>query len=174
MRSHVHVVGLASIMLAMVGRAEACSCSLNSAAEEVQIEHELEQARVVFVAELVRVKQTPEDDAPEYLTEEAEFVVLEVLKGGVVLGQKIRVKSRLGPGPCGRTARNDPPWLEEVQTSGAPIMPAAISKEWLVYGHGSEPYELSLCDRSMPLSHRGSSELLYLRALLAKARRNGI
>lgn len=61
-----------------------------------------------------------------------------------------------------------------METSGGPSMPAAISKEWLIYGHGSEPYELSLCDRSMPLSHRGSPDLLYLRALLGKVRGNGI
>jgi hypothetical protein len=52
------------------------------------------------------------------------------------------------------------------RTPGAPSKPAAISKEWLIYGHGSEPYDLSLCERSMPLSHRGSSDLLYLRTLL--------
>ena len=174
MRRHLHLVGLALIVLAMFEQAEACACWLDSAAEEVQIKRELEEARVVFVAELLSVKQTPIPDAPKYLTEDAEFVVSEVLKGGIVAGQKVRIQSRLGPGPCGRSARNDPPWLEQIETSGGPSKPAAISKEWLIYGHGSAPYELSLCDRSMPLSHRGSSDLLYLRALLGKVRGNGI
>lgn len=174
MRRHLHLIGLASILLAMFERAGACSCSLDTVAEGVQIKQELEEARVVFVAELVSVEQTPVPDAPKYLTEEAEFVVSEVLKGAIVAGQKVRIRSRLGPGPCGRSARNDPPWLEQIETSGGPSKPAAISKQWLIYGHGSEPYELSLCDRSMPLSHRGSSDLLYLRALLGKARGDDI
>lgn len=174
MRSHLHLVGLASILLATFGRAEACSCSLDSGAEEIQIKHEFEEARVVFVAELLAVKLTPVADVPKYLTEDAEFLVSEVLKGGIVAGQKVRIRSSLGPGPCGRSAQNDPPWLEQIETSGRLSKPAAISKEWLIYGHGSEPYELSLCDRSMPLSHRGSSDLLYLRALLGKVSGNGI
>lgn len=158
----------------MFEQAEACSCRVDSAAEEVQIKRELDEARVVFVAKLLSVKQTPVPDAPKYLTEDAEFVVAEVLKGAIVAGQKVRIRSSLGPGQCGRSARNDPPWLEQIEKSGGPVQPAGISKEWLIYGHGSEPYELSLCDRSMPLSHRGSSDLLFLRALLGKVRGNGI
>lgn len=173
MRSHLQLVGLAFILISTFGRAEACSCRLDSAAEEVQIKHELEEARAVFVAELLSVKQTPVSDAPKYLTEDAEFVVSEVLKGDVVVGQKVRIRSILGAGSCGRSTRNDPPWLEQIETVSEPGKPAVISKEWLVYGHGSEPYELSLCDRSMPLGHRGSSDLLYLRTLLGKARGNG-
>lgn len=159
MRSYLHIVGLASTLLATFGRAEACSCSLDLADEDIQIKHELEEARVVFVAELLSLKQAPAPEAKKYLTEDAEFVVSEVLKGRVVVGQKVRIRSRLGPGPCGRSAQDDPPWLEQIETPGGPTNPAAISRKWLIYGHGSEPYELSLCDRSMPLSHRGSSDL---------------
>lgn len=162
------------MLLATFGRAEACSCELDSAAEQAQIKRELEEARVVFVGQLLSFKQTSVPDAPKYMTEDAEFVISEVLKGDVVAGQKVRIRSELGPGLCGRSARNDPPWLEQIEQPGEPSRPMTVSKEWLIYGHGSEPYELSLCDRSMPLSHRGSSDLQHLRVLFGKARVNGI
>lgn len=174
MRGFLRLVGAASILLAIFGRAEACSCRRDSADEQAQIKRALEEARAVFVAQLTSVKQTPVPDAPRYVIEDAEFVVLEVLKGNVVAGQKVRIRSELGPGPCGRSARNDPSWLDQIEQPGESSQPATISKGWLIYGHGSEPYELSRCDRSMPLSHRGSLDLQYLRVLLGKVRGNDI
>lgn len=163
MRAILQLLIAISILLSVSGRAGACSCRSDSSAEAVQIKREFDNARVVVVAKLVSVKQTSAADAPRYLTEDAEFVVLEVLKGDVVNGQKLRIRSHLGPGPCGRSAQNDPVWLEEVEALGEPPKPASVSKEWLIYGLGTEPYELSLCDRSMPLSHGGASDLQHLR-----------
>lgn len=173
MKTSLWLVSAALILVMMSGRVDACSCRGDSEAEEAKIGNEFNDASVVVVATLVRVKQTPVPDAPKYLTEDAEFVVSEVLKGDVATGQKIRIRSHLGPGPCGRSAQNNPVWLEESKASAEIPRPASISKEWLIYGHGFEPYELSLCERSMPLSHRGSSDLQYLRKLSGGLRVSG-
>jgi hypothetical protein len=165
MRTNLQLVGMALALTVMSGHADACSCALDSSAEEVQINHAFDDTRVIVVASLVSAKQTSVPDAPNYLTEDAEFVVSEVLKGDVVPGQKIRIRSHLGSGSCGRSAQNNPVWLEEIKAPGEPTKPASISKKWLIYGHGSEPYELSLCDRSSPLNVRGASDLKYLRTL---------
>lgn len=152
----------ALILIAVSGRTEACSCRVEGGAEDVQIQREFEQAVAVFTARITSIEQNPQSDSSQYILEDADFVVLEVLKGDVRPGQRIEVRSHLGPGPCGRSAQNDPVWLED-ETG-----PVAISKEWLIYGHEQEPYELSLCDRSMPLSHRGSSDLAHLRKVFGR------
>lgn len=171
MKANLQLVGAALVLVLMYGRAHACSCQAESASEEDLIERELHAARLVVVATVVSTKQTPALDSPNYIIEDAEFVVSEVLKGDVVAGDKIRTRSHLGPGLCGRSARNIPVWLDEIEATGEPAKPAVVSEEWLIYGHGTEPFELSLCDRSMPLSHRGSEDLKRLRALLSGARR---
>ena len=48
------------------------------------------------------------------MTEDASFIVLEAIKGAKKVGDKVQVRSELGPGPCGRSARNMPAWLEQV------------------------------------------------------------
>lgn len=169
MRTKLPILGVALILIGAIGRSEACSCRPDAGAEDVQIQREFEEARVVVVARLLSTKQTAMPDAPGHLVEDAEFVVSEVLKGDVVADDKVRIKSHLGPGPCGRSTQNNPKWLEEPDSG-----PVAISKEWLIYGHGSEPYELSLCDRSMPMSHRGLSDLQQLRKFLGRGIKDGI
>ena len=169
MRTNLQILGAALILIGAIGRSEACSCGPDAGAEDVQIQRAFEEARVVVVARLLATRQTAMPDSPRHVVEDAEFMVSEVLKGDVVAGDKVRIRSHLGPGPCGRSAQNNPIWLEEPDSG-----PVASSKEWLIYGHGSEPYELSLCDRSMPMSHRGLSDLQQLRKFLGRGIEDGI
>lgn len=169
MRARLQIFVAALILGTTIARSEACSCQFDAGAEGAQIQREFNEARVVVVARLLSVRQTSMPDAPGYLIEDAEFVVSEVLKGDVAAGHKVRIRSHLGPGPCGRSAQNNPIWLQEPNSG-----PVGISGEWLIYGHGSEPYELSLCDRSMPISHRGLSDLQQLRKFLGRGIKDGI
>lgn len=104
----------------------------------------------------------------------AVFVVIEVLKGDVAPGQRIRIRSFVGPGDRGRSARNDPPWIEEIEASGESSKPLAVSREWLIYGYGTEPYERSHCDRSSPLNVLGASDLAHLRRRLGRSDKQGM
>jgi len=169
MRAKLQIFVSALILGATIARSEACSCQLNAEAEDAQIQREFKEARLVVVARLLSARQTAMPDAPGHLIEDAEFVISEVLKGDVAVGHTVRIRSHLGPGPCGRSAQNNPMWLEEPDSERV-----EISREWLIYGHGSEPYELSLCDRSMPLSHRGSADLQQLRKFLGQEIKDGI
>jgi hypothetical protein len=161
MKSKLRIVCLALILVGTIGRSEACSCAAAAGDEAEQIRREFAGARIVVVARLVSISQKALPESPHYRLEDAEFVVVQVLKGDVAVGQKVRVRSDLGPGLCGRSAQNDPMWL-----AGPDAGPVATSTEWLIYGHGSEPYELSNCDRSMPLNVRGSEDLQQLRTFL--------
>ena len=44
--------------------------------------------------------------------EDAQFVVIEVLKGPLFLGQPVRVKGYIGSGSCDVSSTNDPVWIE--------------------------------------------------------------
>lgn len=85
-----------------------------------------------MVAKVVATKHSflPGDPAGNHLIEDASFVVTEVFRGKYKVGELVRVCSMIGVGLCGRSARNDPPWLEEVskppEDSGHAITSVAI------------------------------------------------
>ncbi|GFE85722.1 hypothetical protein GCM10011488_06760 [Steroidobacter agaridevorans] len=160
-----------AIGLTALSEAQACSCvAPDTSSEEEQIKKEFSEADAVVIAKVVSVEQSldPEDPSGTYRIEEARFVVEEVLKGTHKVGETIRVRSVVGRGACGRSARNDPPWIEvasEVLPSASGV--AVLSDEWLIYTAGQQPYDLSRCSRSFPMNLRGGEDAEYLRGMLA-------
>ena len=141
----------------------ACSCPLyGHLSETEQIDQELKNSIAVFVAKVATVTQMPQDSEGKSILEDAQFVVLEVFKGAIKAGTAVRIHSHVGSGLCGKSARNDPSWLE-VSERGKPDTMAKFSDTWLIYAHGSEPFELSFCDRSFPMNLRGNTDATYLR-----------
>jgi hypothetical protein len=160
-KKHLSLAIVASLLA--TANANACSCALpGKLSDDQQIDQEFRGAKAVFVAKVVSIKQMPEDSTGRYIVEDAEFVVLEVLKGAMKARDTVRIKSHIGPGPCGRSARNNPPWLVLAEKGEADKI-ATFSDEWLIYARGSEPYELSYCDRSFPMNFRGKLDVDYLR-----------
>jgi len=162
---------LLAILAALFGTSpvvDACSCvGHGDQSEEEQIEDAFTDADAVFVARVISVKHSllPEDPEGRNLIEEASFLISEVMKGSHKLGEVVRVRSELGGGTCGKSARNDPPWLEEASDLEPRIFTVSVvSDEWLIYANGLQPYELTFCDRSFPMNLRGGSDAEYLRA----------
>lgn len=161
----------------------ACSCAApHGSPEKEQIESAFAEADAVIVAKVISTKQSlrTEDPSGRYRVEDALFAILEVLKGNHRIGETIRVQSMLGSGSCGRSARNDPPWLETTGDSSSASGPAVtttavFSEEWLIYAYGQEPYELSSCSRSFPMNLRGGADAEYIRTMaLGSGEEHGI
>lgn len=141
----------------------ACSC------DKVEISKALEQSTIVAVARVVSTHQTPVADDPsgKYIVEDASFEVIERIKVTKKIGDRIQVRSEIGPGSCGRSARNSPIWLEEVSVPSSDVPKAfPISDTWLIFGYDNEPYELSMCTRSSPMNLRGANDLEIVRKLI--------
>jgi hypothetical protein len=117
----------------------------------------LQSASSVFLAVVKSVSHTAisGDSSGRYVTEVATFEVLEGWKGKRP-GETVVMRSNIGPGPCGISAVNDPLWLEEAGT------PVKFSGVWLIYAYGSEPYELSMSTRSVPIDVGGARDLVDL------------
>ena len=164
------------LMVALVSRADACSCALYKGTPLEQVEQALYDADAVFVAKLRHSVVNPDPEDPLTLVEDAMFVVVEVIKGHLLLAQPIRIHQMVSAGTCGMSSTNDPPHVMEViQTTGNPDdsveMPVAYSREWLIYAHGAEPWVLSMCGRSSPMNLGGEEDLRILRELVHKSDR---
>src|SRR5262249_19221801 len=133
------VAGALLLCLLRISSAIACS-----GPPPLNVKDELKTANLVVVAEVISVQQHPTagDTSGRWLTEDATFKVLEVFKGPYARGDVIHIISNIGPGPCGMSARNNPVWIESVGKDRKTFAPA-LSGRWLIYGHGSEPYELN-------------------------------
>lgn len=147
------------------GRAEACSCVQLPGIPAEQVERSLADAQAVFVARLTRSSLGPDRDKRKLVVETAHFEVLEVFKGALRVGQTIIVNQVVSAGSCGQSSVNDPPWMLAQKKAGAAPEPVKVSKEWLIYGYGGEPFELSRCTRSAPLNAGGEDDVKALRAL---------
>lgn len=158
--------------------ASACSCMLRRGTEHEQIAIAFGESGNVFVAKLVTSQISPDSNVPsgKYSTEDAIFEVVEVLKGNYKVGDSIHIQSSMGPGSCGISSRNNPVWMLQAERQGPKVIetPLHFSAEWLIYviGGGTEPIELSLCERSSPLNLRGGRDLKYLRQIVKKYRLN--
>ena len=162
---------LAVLALALAPRAEACSCVLHKGTRAEQVLEALNDYGVVFVARLRFSTRTPDTQYPVMTHEDAQFVVLEVLKGPLFLGQPIRVKGYIGMGACAVSSTNDPVWFENVLKAAVDgedgiSEPAKFSKEWLIYGDGPGPYELNMCSRTIPINMGGDKDLAILREFI--------
>lgn len=154
----------------------ACSCVPPiGETEEERIENALLQAGTVVVAKVISNEQSlaPEDLSGRYRVEHAVFAVTEVFKGPHRVGDTIHVRSEVGPGVCGRSVRNDPPWLDEFDERSIQSAPV-FSGEWIIYADGKEPYELSMCSRSFPMNLRGEQDAEYIRSIVRKSIADGI
>ena len=163
-------------MVAFVSRADACSCALYKGTPLEQVEQALNEADAVVVARLRHSVVNPDPEEPLTLVEDAMFVVVEVIKGHLLLAQPIRIHQMVSAGTCGMSSMNDPPHVMEIiQTTGNPDdsveMPVTYSREWLIYAHGAEPWVLSMCGRSTPMNLGGKEELEMLRELVHKSDR---
>jgi hypothetical protein len=162
---------LAMLALTFAPRAEACSCELHKGTRAEQVLEALNNFGVVFVARLRFSTLTPDKVYPVMTYEDAQFVVVEVLKGPLFLGQPIRVQGYIGSGSCDVSSTNDPMWIEEylqgaVNGEGGVHRPAKFSKEWLIYSNGPGPYELHMCSRTIPINMGGDKDLTILREFI--------
>lgn len=125
----------------------ACSCAAPKGSEEEQVQAEFAAATHVYVGKVLSVQRAYAD---RLVIEEVELKVARVLKGSFRVGQTIRIRSMIAPGMCGRSIR------EGVE----PSTPVAQIGEWLIYGYGDEPHEISLCSRSRPVAATEDLEIL--------------
>lgn len=117
-----------------------------------QVLQALNDYGVVFVARQRFSTLTPDKQYPVMTYEDAQFVVIEVLKGPLFLGQPVRVKGYIGSGSCAVSSTNDPVWIEDILKAAvngddAVSQPARFSKEWLIYSDGPAPMN-STCVRA--------------------------
>lgn len=155
----------------------ACSCPPKRESNLGVVQEALNDADWVFVAKIREVRQYDHEQhgpAPDphfiSLTEEVRFVVLEVFKGDLFVGQPALIRQELQPGRCAMSARNDPVWIEEI-VAPEEAMPARISDTWLVYASGPEPFQLDSCARTVPVDFPDAKQDLgFLRELQKKVR----
>lgn len=152
--------------LCLLGGSVAFACSGSAPKLEDAFNH----ADVIVVAQLVAAELIPAegDTSGRLVTESAVFKVMESFKGALAKGDLVHVRTNLGPGSCGRSARNNPPWIESFdERTGKPVVPK-LSGKWLIYGTGQEPYELSMLMRAAPLEYGGQDDVPELRKLRKK------
>lgn len=160
--------------LVLQGRALACSCGMYQGTYQQQVQQALNSADFVFVAKIRDVKHYINEEYANWpVTEEyVRFVILEVLKGRdhYFAGQPLSIRSQVAPGLCGIAARNDPAWMMDLRGEGEDEVPTAFSDTWLIYAYGVEPFDLSMCTRSLPLNIRDAQkDVDMLRQLLDRA-----
>ncbi len=166
------MAGLAlALVMAIAPRAEACSCGMHQGTREEQVLEALNDAEVVFVARLRTSTLSPDKEYPDMIHEDAQFVIIEVLKGPLFLGQPILVQQNVSDGTCGRSSTNDPVWSETLvipatEYDEGVIEPTVFSKVWLIYSDGPGPYMLHQCSRTTPLDVEGEADLKILRAFV--------
>jgi hypothetical protein len=150
------IFSIAFVVTLIAGEAVACNCPPRTMVEEYR------ESTAVFLGKIVSVSQKPLKDkqrgaTPHFVVEYATMAVLKAWKG-TKIGQIVRLRSEIGPGPCGISCRNNPPWLLETRPHSRKTAPAKVSDRWLVYGYNREPYELSLCSRSLPINIRPAQD----------------
>jgi hypothetical protein len=157
---------------AMAPSANACSCLMLTGTPDELVRQALDDADVVFVARLLRSALKPDRQDRRLVVEDAQFKILEVFKGELREGQLIRVRQILSAGTCGQSSTNDPPWMYSQERAGGVPEPVKVSKEWLIYAHGGEPFELSRCTRTTPMNaDPGKDDVKSLRKIVKKASR---
>ena len=157
---------LLTCSLLVVPRAEACYCVALKGTQSEQVGQTLADAGAVFVGRLTRSSLGPDRERRKVVAETAQFEVIEVFKGSLRVGQVVSVNQVVSAGFCGQSSTNDPPWLFAQKKAGAAPQPVKISRKWLIYAYGNEPFELSRCTRSAPLNVGGTDDVKTLRALM--------
>jgi len=146
----IAAIGLSSIV---GGAAVACSPNLrimNSVAES------LKSSNVVALAYLESIDSRPISDG-EYkggTRENARFLVLETWKGRFAPGTHIETATTIWNGNCGISAVNNPRWIVDKNQQAVPV-----SRVWLLYLDGKEPFKLTMGLRTSPLNIQGADDL---------------
>ena len=153
-RPHTLLLCTLGLLLVPTCGAIACSCARPATAPEA-----FASAKVVYLAKLLRTTKTQASANPaaRYSSESARFRILHTWKGERATGTEIETKSDVGPGSCGLSATNDPPWA--VAADGNPV---PISEIWILYLYEDEPAEISICSRSHPIDLNGEPDLPIL------------
>jgi hypothetical protein len=157
-----------TVLLAQLGsEVYACSCS-----KQTPIASALREADLIVIAEAVSIEQRPRyaDSTSTIVTEDAQFKIVEILKGARHPGEFLRIRSSIGAGACGVSTKNSPVWLETIEKGKSVGRP--LSGRWLIYvmtaeGQDGTTIELSLCGRSSPMEVNGENEARRLRRLIA-------
>jgi hypothetical protein len=162
-----YLMALTAVLAQLGSEVYACSC-----AKPAPIESALREADLIVIAEAVSIEQRPRyaDSTSTVVTEDAKFKIIETLKGARHPGEFLRIRSNIGAGACGVSAKNSPVWLETIE-KGKPVG-RPLSGRWLIYvmtaeGQDSTTIELSLCGRSSPMEVNGETEARRLRGLIA-------
>lgn len=145
--SGILLTSILSAWLGVCGPVLACSCMQPKGSEEEQVKAELADAKVVFVGKVTSLQRSFVD---RYQVEDAEVKVVQVFKGDLGVGQTVKIRSSIGGGMCGRSVR------EGADAS----TPVAKLGEWLLYGYGDGTFEISICNRSKPVTGTRDVELL--------------
>jgi hypothetical protein len=160
------ILAIMGIAAGLPMSAWACSCLAEPGTHQQQVQAALSAADAVLVVKIRQVKQTLDNSYPDWPVthETVQFVVLEVLKGRdrVFVGQPLVTFSKVANGLCALSARNDPPWITDLDDT-----PVAFSDTWLIYVSEPEPFDLSSCTRSLPLTIvNAQQDLALLRQLM--------
>jgi hypothetical protein len=135
--------------------AVACSCPPPGS-----IQAALRHSTLVVLAHAISIEQHPIPG--DSVSETATFKVLESWKGPYRRGATLPIRSDIGPGPCGMSARNDPPWLDGIDPATHATTHPHISGLWIIYAAGQKPYQISMCSRSTPYEYGGKAEMKML------------
>lgn len=148
------IAGTAIVLSSLVG-GDCLACSpdlriMNSVGES------LKSSNVVALAYLESLESVPIPDG-EYkggTRENAKFLVLEAWKGRLVPGAHIETVTTIWNANCGISAVNSPRWIVDKNGRAAPV-----SRVWLLYLGGKEPFQLTIGRRSSPLNIQGAEDL---------------
>jgi len=119
------------------------------------------QAHFVVIAKAISIhQQRISEDGVPYIVEKDTFKVLQAFKGPYVPGNLLLYVTTIGMGRCGVSAKG----VKAMDRRGK-LRLYDFSATWLLYGAGSEPYELDLMGRTAPMEYGGEAEVKELRRL---------
>jgi hypothetical protein len=154
-------LALLTLILFTNGTAMACSCLPPNSRDKA-----IQEAVAVFRATAVGVVNERLGQSPiaKYANQSASMKVVEVFKGRYKVGEVVAIRQNVGPGLCGASIKNEPPFLDLLDTRGGRETPRTLRGEWIIYAYGTEPFDVSYCSRSSPIEF-GAEELKGLRRL---------
>ena len=119
------------------------------------------EAHFVVIAKAISIhQQRISEDGVPYVVEKDTFKVLQAFKGPYAPGNLLLYVTTIGMGTCGVSAKG----IKAMDRSGK-LRFYVFSGRWLLYGVGSEPYELDLMGRTAPMEYGGEAEVKELRRL---------
>lgn len=119
------------------------------------------EAHFVVIAKAISIhQQRISEDGVSYVVEKDTFKVLQVFKGPYAPGNLLLYVTTIGMGRCGVSAKE----VKAMDRRGK-LRLYDFSGTWLLYGAGSQPYELDLMGRTAPMEYGGEAEVKELRRL---------